>query len=665
MSITTPDTRITTYEPVVATTEFAATFPVFDNTDLAVFVNGAERTDFIVSATYQEGISNDASVILASGVVGKVLVVGERAARRGNRFTNGAPLPIWAQNLALDALEAESQEQARDIGRAIKAPYGEEPQALPAPDGISLLGWSPDNKLVNRADAGDSAARAEAARDAALGAVPNAFAATRTILKAFDTNTITAAYLKENGRVGQFIWKTGDYSAQIAADPLEGIFIKADAVAATAGAWVRQAGYFLGGIDVRWFGAIPESNPQATTTAIQRALNLAAFLGVGRVVIPGGEWRLSKTQTETFLTTAMPDGFRDQYALLVPSGILLEGEGFKTVLKRYVAEALVVVLCANTTGTKVTNLRVDGNQTLFPISGDTYGSGAGVFLESGTGTEDRDNIIDTVWIRDTPGYGLAAEWGNHRGLVLRNIFINGTGSDGIDIKRMNSGAFEAYAIVLDTILVEDFGRTATDAAQAGIDLRGYFTASNLHVRKYGAKARAGIRLRGGIAADTILGAMRSVLSNFRVERVSGGEATTFGLEVNPDFVSADNGVVDGCTDNFRCVLAGVATTASGIELSNCKSFNASRNGFRIDPAFRGVRLVACSDIQTAVTAGNAAFRIEGLDTKLVTPYIRALSGLPIGIQIVSGAQRTGVIQPTYEGGVTTPLSDAGTGTVVL
>jgi hypothetical protein len=57
MSITTADDRVTSYAPVVATTDFAADFPVFDVADISVFVNGVERFDFTVSATFSDGIS--------------------------------------------------------------------------------------------------------------------------------------------------------------------------------------------------------------------------------------------------------------------------------------------------------------------------------------------------------------------------------------------------------------------------------------------------------------------------------------------------------------------------------------------------------------------------------------------------------------------------------
>ncbi|ACE93039.1 hypothetical protein RHECIAT_CH0004110 [Rhizobium etli CIAT 652] len=124
MSITTPDDRISTYNPVVATTQFAATFPIFDNADLGVLVDDVERFDFTVTATYTDGISNDAKAVFSIGVTGQVMVFGKRAPRRSSRFLNGAPLPIRDQNLALDTLEAEMQEASRDIKRSVKVPAG-------------------------------------------------------------------------------------------------------------------------------------------------------------------------------------------------------------------------------------------------------------------------------------------------------------------------------------------------------------------------------------------------------------------------------------------------------------------------------------------------------------------------------------------------------------
>ncbi|KVK43567.1 hypothetical protein BCY90_17445 [Agrobacterium deltaense] len=101
MSVTTFNKRITTYNPVVATTEFAALFPVFDNDDLTVLVDGVERTDFAVSATYVEGVSTDAKAVFAVGIVGRVDVVSLRDPHRTNRGRGVAmgrrSLRLWAR----------------------------------------------------------------------------------------------------------------------------------------------------------------------------------------------------------------------------------------------------------------------------------------------------------------------------------------------------------------------------------------------------------------------------------------------------------------------------------------------------------------------------------------------------------------------------------------
>lgn len=124
MSTTAPDERITTYNPVVPTTEFPALFPIFANNDLSVYLDGVERFDFTVTASYVEGVSNNAKVIMNSGVTGSVVIAGERDPRRQNRFLNGGPLPIKDMNLAFDALEGEMQEARRDIERSVRSEIG-------------------------------------------------------------------------------------------------------------------------------------------------------------------------------------------------------------------------------------------------------------------------------------------------------------------------------------------------------------------------------------------------------------------------------------------------------------------------------------------------------------------------------------------------------------
>ena len=63
--------------------------------------------------------------------------------------------------------------------------------------------------------------------------------AIRTALKALDTTKFTLAYLSEGKRAGMFAWTAGDYAARITADTTEAFFVKANAIASSAGAWVR------------------------------------------------------------------------------------------------------------------------------------------------------------------------------------------------------------------------------------------------------------------------------------------------------------------------------------------------------------------------------------------------------------------------------------------
>lgn len=175
MSITSPDDRITVYNPVALTTEFPAMFPVFDNSDLSALVDGLPRTDFTVTASYADGISTDAKIVFLSGVSGEVIVYGSRAPRRSNRFINGAPFIIRDLNIAFDTIESEMQELARDDRRSVRVPIGQTGPMLDGdiPDGSSLMKVGNDIKagpdllaiasqLAGEIDA--DADRAEAAR---------------------------------------------------------------------------------------------------------------------------------------------------------------------------------------------------------------------------------------------------------------------------------------------------------------------------------------------------------------------------------------------------------------------------------------------------------------------------------------------------------------------
>jgi hypothetical protein len=113
------------------------------------------------------------------------------------------------------------------------------------------------------------------------------FVATRTALKDLDTTVHTTAFLSESGREGLFFWRTGNYSTQIAADTQEGLYVKANAIASTAGSWVRQRDDLT--CNVKWFGATGDGST-VDTTAVQAAIDMVTTQG--KVYFPAGTYSL-------------------------------------------------------------------------------------------------------------------------------------------------------------------------------------------------------------------------------------------------------------------------------------------------------------------------------------------------------------------------------------
>lgn len=140
---------------------------------------------------------------------------------------------------------------------------------------------------------------------------------TRTVLKALNTTRWNVAYLTEAGREGIFIWKTGDYSVHVALDTLEGRYVKATAIAATAGCWVRQDT----GLDsVKWYGAVG-NNVADDLPAFTAAFAVAKAYGRG-LYIPTGIYNFDTGAA----TTTTWDWSGVQYGFTIQGDGLLKSE---------------------------------------------------------------------------------------------------------------------------------------------------------------------------------------------------------------------------------------------------------------------------------------------------------------------------------------------------
>ena len=127
----TPSERFTPYSPVVPTTVFAVGFPILDNADVILVNNGSVVAGTVVSGTYAEGVSTNATITAPVGLVGDVQVVGARVPQRTSQYAVGKPLPISDHNYALNRVEIEIQEARRETNRSLKLPVGDKPKDFP------------------------------------------------------------------------------------------------------------------------------------------------------------------------------------------------------------------------------------------------------------------------------------------------------------------------------------------------------------------------------------------------------------------------------------------------------------------------------------------------------------------------------------------------------
>lgn len=287
-------------------------FRIFDTADVRAYVKHEDVDDFTAAAfTVQKVASREFDDFTLTfdeplPATSRYIVQASRLHERQVAVTKGGAISGLALEKELSKQGSVIEELRRDINRGGSAVPGQSGQTLVfAEDGNVRPGA--DQSDIEHAqeyaadarharDAAEAEAdRAEAARDAALGAVPNVFVSTRTALAALNTNTITAAFLKEPGREGQFFWRSGDYSSLVAIDTAEGVYIKADAVSASTGAWVRVFDGFT--YDIMWFGAVVYSSVSGDMNANVTALSIIHALAQSRatVILPFGLLNINQT----------------------------------------------------------------------------------------------------------------------------------------------------------------------------------------------------------------------------------------------------------------------------------------------------------------------------------------------------------------------------------
>jgi hypothetical protein len=230
-------------------------------------------------------------------------------------------LPIFATNTNTP-VTVEFNEDGSPL--TIKTSAGNDPVPGGLVAGMIVAGWkdgstfrmlSDQTSAAIQAAAEDAADRAEAA----AAGIAITTCATRTELKALDPSLRKLAVLREAGREGTWVWRTGDYAAQIAADTAEGLYLKADSVAASAGAWVRV---YDGAVRPTWFGA-PANGVDDDRPALEAIDAIMPYLTTREVDFGNAAYRVSRVS-----------GTDDRWgAKITQSGTKWKGSGAS--LRRY------------------------------------------------------------------------------------------------------------------------------------------------------------------------------------------------------------------------------------------------------------------------------------------------------------------------------------------
>lgn len=253
-------------------------FQIFDPEDIVGFVRLPGQADFNAHgllATKMNGAPLDFFTVTFSVPVpvgAEFMIASLSYFERSVGVHKGNRIDSLALEKEFTKLAAAAQELRRDVGRSIKVGFGQRPQDLPVSDGVSVLGWDENGNLVNRPTDGALLARAEAAAEAALSAVPNAFPPNRLTMAAYP-QTIGNAMLTEDGRFGQFMRVNSDVSTRVAADPAQiGTVPLTSDPSGSSGAyiWVKMPRF-----DPRRAGAIGDVNGDNTSPDDWQAIQLA------------------------------------------------------------------------------------------------------------------------------------------------------------------------------------------------------------------------------------------------------------------------------------------------------------------------------------------------------------------------------------------------------
>lgn len=268
--------------------------------------------------------------------------------------------------------------------------------------------------------------------------------ATRAALAALSTSG-GPAFLREAGREGVFVFDGANLSAQVAADPAQGVYVApASDVTGATGAWVRK---YSGPIDIRWFGAVADCTALGVGTdnaaAINGALAVAALNKGGEILVPRSTL-----------------GYRVASSITITGGVKLSGQGFSQSpggAFPSAHRASLLVFDPNVAGLKffaftdnaANNQVIEFESSIYSVVEDIYLYGGGGSSVTAHGVEVRAAVdFRNVRIENFAGNGLFVTadtagpnpYGNANCSGFSRIMARYNGCHGIRIKGGDSNA---------------------------------------------------------------------------------------------------------------------------------------------------------------------------------------------------------------------------------
>jgi hypothetical protein len=218
-------------------------------------------------------------------------------------------------------------------------------------------------------------------------------------LQALDTTKDTVVELILGNRSGRFNWTSGNYSSLVTADTTNAVYIKANAIASTSGAWVRVNSSIL---NVFWFGAVGDGSTD-DQPAFAAAYALAKVQGSATTEGPCGEvWG--------------PPGYRYKFgsslALDVPVRLKVESE----ILYTPTTGAAVIV--GSTLHTSRGNTQYDIDLSVLRAVNGNSVAPTGINTSGSIGLEIRDMQFSRVRVEFTIAFTYAGIYAN----ASNNVF---------------------------------------------------------------------------------------------------------------------------------------------------------------------------------------------------------------------------------------------------